>query len=113
MADIEAALLPARLPPAWGLFDVFPFSLLVKHLTRKGHEMKGKKAARMRAKLRSESVSHNIPLEISLYLSSYVGALQARKTLDAPTTSEIIRLRNVYAITNECSGAHELAQPAR
>jgi putative membrane protein len=85
--DIEAALLPARNPPPWGLFDTFPFSLLVKHRTRHGKETAGRKAARMRAKLRSESVSHNLPLEISLYLSSYVGALQARKTLDAPTTS--------------------------
>lgn len=28
----------------------------------------GKKAARIRAKLRSKTVTHNLPLEISLYL---------------------------------------------
>jgi putative membrane protein len=86
--ELEAGLLPARNPPEWGIFDVFPFSLLVKMRTRRGKEMKGKKARRMRAKLRSETVSHNIPLEVSLYLSSYVAALQARKATDPPTTSE-------------------------
>jgi putative membrane protein len=87
--DVESGLLPALNPPEWGMFDIFPFSLLVKYRTRKGIEMKGKKAARMRAKLRSETVSHNIPLEISLYLSSYVAALQQRKALDPATASEL------------------------
>jgi ion channel-forming bestrophin family protein len=95
MVDIESGLLPARNPPAWGLFDVFPFSLLVKERTRRGKEMKGKKAARMRAKLKSETVSHNIPLEVSLYLSSYVAALQQRKAIDPPTSSGFLLSRDV------------------
>jgi ion channel-forming bestrophin family protein len=61
-------LLPARNPPQYSYFDIFPFSLLVKYLTRRGKEVKGKKGARLRAKLRRQVVSHNLPLEISLYL---------------------------------------------
>lgn len=62
-------LLPARMPPKYHLFDLFPFSLLVKALTKRGREVKGKKGARLRAKLKSQAVtSHNLPLEISLYL---------------------------------------------
>jgi putative membrane protein len=63
-------LMPALNPPKYHLFDLFPFSLLVRQLTKKGKEVKGKKAAKMRAKLRGTTVSHNLPLEISLYLVS-------------------------------------------
>ncbi|KAF9230804.1 Bestrophin, RFP-TM, chloride channel-domain-containing protein [Melanogaster broomeanus] len=81
-------LLPASEPPKRSLFDLFPFSLLVKMLTHKGHIVKGKKAARLRARMGNQQggISHNIPLEISLYLSSYISALQTRKAgVDAPT----------------------------
>lgn len=64
----EYFLLPARNPPQFAIFDVFPFSLLVRQLTKRGKDLKGKKAARLRASMREHVVSHNIPLEISLYL---------------------------------------------
>jgi hypothetical protein len=66
----EAFLLPGSLPPKYHLFDLFPFSLLVKCLTKRGAEIKGKKAARIRAKMLKVGGegSHNLPLEISLYL---------------------------------------------
>jgi putative membrane protein len=102
----EKFLLPPRMPPKYHIFDLFPFSLLVKMLTKKGKEVKGRKAARMRAKMRHSVVSHNLPLEISLYLaslpiymisldfadvfttqSSYIAALQQRKSTDVPTIS--------------------------
>jgi putative membrane protein len=66
----EVFLLPARMPPKYHIFDLFPFSLLVQMMTKKGKEVKGKKAARLRAKLRDNTISHNLPLEISLYLVS-------------------------------------------
>ncbi|EGO19799.1 hypothetical protein SERLADRAFT_453125 [Serpula lacrymans var. lacrymans S7.9] len=86
----DASLFPARMPPRYSLFDLFPFSLLVRQLTKSGLEVKGKKAARMRATLRHHSVSHNIPLEISFYLSSYISALQFRKGAEAPTISLLL-----------------------
>jgi hypothetical protein len=59
-------LAPASNPPKWGAFDLWPLSLLVKILTRKGKNVSGKKAAKERAK--QHVISHNIPLEITLYM---------------------------------------------
>lgn len=64
----ESFLLPAHMPPKYGLFDLFPFSLLVSFLSERGKEVKGKKGARVRAKIKQHAVSHNLPLELSLYL---------------------------------------------
>jgi hypothetical protein len=66
----EAYLFPASMPPRYTIFDLFPFSLLINIITKRGHEVKGKKAARIRAKMKQKTVSHNLPLEISLYLVS-------------------------------------------
>jgi len=73
----EPILLPARNPPPFGIFDIFPLTLLVKPLLRHGFDIDGKRAQKIRAKLSGggggrgptgEVVSHNIPLEITLYL---------------------------------------------
>jgi ion channel-forming bestrophin family protein len=66
----EQYLLPANSPPAFYILDLFPFSLLVRVLTKRGKELKGKKAARLRARMQKKLISHNLPLEISLYLVS-------------------------------------------
>jgi len=87
-------LLPARTPPQYSFFDIFPFSLLVKFLTRRGKKVKGKKGARLLARLRRQVAGHNLPLEISLYLSSYIAALQDRKAIDAATTSNLFAALN-------------------
>ncbi|PPQ90166.1 hypothetical protein CVT25_012477 [Psilocybe cyanescens] len=86
----ENYLMPAHMPPKYSVFDLFPFSLLVKCLTENGKDVKGKKGARIRAKLRNEAVSHNLPLELSLYLSSYIASLQNRKICDVPTTNTLL-----------------------
>lgn len=87
-------LFPAMNPPKYSLLDFFPFSLLVRMLTKDGLRkngdiVKGRRAARRRATMRSQHLS-NIPLEISLYLGSYVSALQSRKVVDAPTTTVLL-----------------------
>jgi predicted membrane chloride channel (bestrophin family) len=89
----ETELLPARDPPQYSYLDLFPFSLVVKFLTKRGRKLKGKKAANLRAKLQHHS-TQNLPLEISLYISSYIAALQSRKAIDAPTTSNLIAALN-------------------
>ncbi|KAJ3863304.1 Bestrophin, RFP-TM, chloride channel-domain-containing protein [Lentinula novae-zelandiae] len=90
----EVFLFPAKMPPKYHLFDLFPFSLLVRVLTNRGKELKGKKAAKLRAKMKNKSASHNLPLEISLYLSSYISALQIRKTNEVPTTNTMLAALN-------------------
>ncbi|TBU31498.1 Bestrophin, RFP-TM, chloride channel-domain-containing protein [Dichomitus squalens] len=92
--DTADFLLPARMPPKYHLLDLFPFSLLVGYLTKRGKEVKGKKAARVRAKLRSRTVTHNLPLEISLYLSSYIAALQDRGAVPPPTATNLLNALN-------------------
>ena len=57
----SSSLLPARDPPHFAIFDVFPFSLLVHRLTKIRKDIERKRAAQ-------PVISHNIPLEISLYL---------------------------------------------
>lgn len=64
----EGSLLPARNPPKYTLFDFFPFSLLIGCLSERGQSVTGRKAARLQAKMRSMVVTHNLPLELSLYL---------------------------------------------
>ncbi|KAG6883533.1 hypothetical protein C0992_008533 [Termitomyces sp. T32_za158] len=70
-------------------------------LTKSGWEVKGKTAAKLRAKIRDTTKSHNIPLEMSLYLSSYIAALQDRKQADAQTISNLFTSLNqlVNALT--------------
>ena len=63
----ETELLPARDPPKYSYLDLFPFSVLVKILTKRGRKLKGKKAAILRAKLHHSS-TQDLPLEISLYI---------------------------------------------
>ena len=91
-------LLPARNPPRSSIFDLWPFSAFVWTLTKNGYPISGKKAAMERAKQRrgkeGEIVSHNIPLEITLYLSSYIAALQKRKVIDVPTTNTLLNALN-------------------
>jgi hypothetical protein len=72
--DGTPVLLPSRNAPKFSMFDLFPFTLLVKPLTKRGFDLGGKTAQRARAKLGfgrgldGDVVSHNIPLEITLYL---------------------------------------------
>jgi len=102
----DSFLLPARNPPQFAIFDVFPFSLLVRQLTKRGKDVKGRKAARLRATMREHVVSHNIPLEISLYLSSYVSALQYRKAIDAPTTTALMNA--LLSLTDSLTGLERI-----
>lgn len=66
--DDDDFLLPARMPPKYHLFDLFPFSLFIHCMSRDSKRVKGKKAARRRARMANSS--ENLPLEISLYLVS-------------------------------------------
>ncbi|KAG1835830.1 Bestrophin, RFP-TM, chloride channel-domain-containing protein [Suillus subalutaceus] len=86
----DIRLAPAMNPPKYSMFDLFPFSLLVRMLAKDGVDkhgdaVKGRRAARRRAVMRNHRGQHsyNIPLEISLYL-----------VVDAPTTSPFIAVPN-------------------
>ncbi|KAF8985132.1 Bestrophin, RFP-TM, chloride channel-domain-containing protein [Cyathus striatus] len=97
----EAFLLPAKKPPKYHLFDLFPFSLLVKFLSQKYKDRQSKRA-RMKELLRRKRVNHNLPLEISLYIGSYVTMIQKRKMADNLTMNVMNQSLNnmVDAATN-------------
>lgn len=94
----EGLLLPAHMPPKYHIFDLFPFSLLIRFLTKKGREIKGKKAARLRAKMRQSTVSHNLPLEISLYLVSFHSV--SEKIIQLTFLPELLHRRIAESQTN-------------
>lgn len=63
----ELKLMPASNPPRWSPLDVFPLSLFVHWRTYQGGTVKGKTAARSRAKYGRGAMPHNIPLEVTFY----------------------------------------------
>ncbi|CAE6451650.1 unnamed protein product, partial [Rhizoctonia solani] len=79
-------LLPAKCPPQWSIYDIWPLSLLTEALPERFDS--GKNAARLRRM--KCPITLNVPLEISFYLSSYIAALQHRKAIDAPTTNTLL-----------------------
>ncbi|KAG8981412.1 hypothetical protein FRB93_008695 [Tulasnella sp. JGI-2019a] len=90
----QPILRPGWNPPPYTIFDIFPFSLLIDQMAARGH-FEGKRAIRLKA--RKGIVNHNIPLEISFYLSSYIAALQFRKVCDVPTTNTLLAGLNQLA----------------
>ncbi|KAF9004544.1 hypothetical protein BDQ17DRAFT_1325396 [Cyathus striatus] len=89
----EPFLLPACKPPKYHLLELFPFSLLVHFLSQK-YKDKQSKRAKMKELLRRKRVNHNLPLEISLYISSYIALLQSTKAVDVPTTNALLAALN-------------------
>ena len=68
-------LAPARDPPPYHIFDFWPMSLFVRSLQMKGKALKGRTALRDQAR---HNQSGSVPLEITLYLSSYIASMQRR-----------------------------------
>ncbi|KAJ2927549.1 hypothetical protein H1R20_g9548, partial [Candolleomyces eurysporus] len=89
-AEEEAALFPASMPPKYTIFDFFPFSLFIGFISGRGHEVKGKKAARIRMKLLKKTVSHNLPLELTFYLlGDSISGLESILTTPVPFSYSI------------------------
>ncbi|KAG1807699.1 Bestrophin, RFP-TM, chloride channel-domain-containing protein [Suillus variegatus] len=77
------SLLPAELPPRRGWRVAFPFpvffwvwGIIKKHFCKLGADS---------ARQHFRPSKNNVPLEISLYLTSYIAALQTRHTVSDPT----------------------------
>lgn len=102
--DSDVLLLPSSLPPRHSVFDVFPFSLFIKCLEGRGKAVEGKKAARLRAK--NVLVTRNVPLEVLMYMTSYVSTLTARKAIDVPTTNLLIA--TVNQLTDALTGLERI-----
>ncbi|KDE07687.1 hypothetical protein MVLG_02146 [Microbotryum lychnidis-dioicae p1A1 Lamole] len=91
------ALLPPRNPPPIAWDEYIPFYALfcdLFGLLRRGqrklrHRVKRQKQTRKRRPLQNDKDGDNVPLEITLFLSGWVAALQRRKSIDVPTTNAL------------------------
>ncbi|KIY42932.1 hypothetical protein FISHEDRAFT_54452, partial [Fistulina hepatica ATCC 64428] len=90
----EVYLIPGYKPPNWHILELWPFSYLKGRRIRSIKNAKGERARKIRAKMLNKATSHNIPLEISLYLGSYIAALQRRKTEEPMTINALLTQLN-------------------
>jgi len=90
----EIYLIPGYKPPNWRILELWPFSVLKGRRLRSVKNAKGERARKIRAKMLNKATSHNIPLEITLYLGSYIAALQRRKTEEMMTINALLTQLN-------------------
>jgi predicted membrane chloride channel (bestrophin family) len=102
----EIYLIPAYKPPRWAVLELWPFSLLKGRRLVSAKNAKGERAAKIRAKMMNKADTHNLPLEISLYVGSYVAALQRRKTEDPMTINHL--LQSLNQLTTTLSGLERI-----
>jgi predicted membrane chloride channel (bestrophin family) len=102
----EIYLIPAYKPPRWAILELFPFSLLKGLRWRSAKNAKGDRAKKIRAKMLNKADSHNIPLEITLYLGSYLAAMQRRKTEDPMSINQLLGQLN--ALVNALTGLERI-----
>lgn len=96
--DEESFLIPAYKPPKYGIYDLFPFSLLVRCLSERGKDLKGKKAARVRAQLKQHATSHNLPLELTLYLVRRLQVNRGKDELKLFRAHTLLRFKPVKVL---------------
>jgi len=95
----EIYLLPGYNPQSHArqIFDFYPFIPIInayKAWKKRRTPPTEHKMAKMRARMLNEQTSQNLPLEITLYLGSYIAALQQRKTSDNATISQLYAALN-------------------
>jgi ion channel-forming bestrophin family protein len=71
---------PSSNPPTWHVFDIWPFYHFIRSLQKTGErKLGGQRALRDRAQNQlNGAATDNVPLEITVYLSSYIAGLQQR-----------------------------------
>ena len=81
---------PARDPPRFRWSECFPISHLVSRQQRLKAESRKARKERIRADRQGGGVGANVPLEITMFMSSWLAAVQRRKTIDVPTTNALL-----------------------
>lgn len=83
-------LRPSREPPIFRWSEVWPICYLVTK--RQRLKVAGRKAQRQRMKENREGggVGHNVPLEVSLFMSCWIADMQRRKTIDVSTVNNLL-----------------------
>ncbi|GAA6042316.1 hypothetical protein JCM8097_003840 [Rhodosporidiobolus ruineniae] len=94
-------LLPARNPPPRGILDFLPFVTLIEDLfdflfrrrssKRHHHDHRGRGCPNGKKRpLQSREDGDNVPMEIILFLSGWIAALQARRTIPDMTAGPLL-----------------------
>jgi putative membrane protein len=81
---------PARDPPRFRWSECFPIAHLVSQRQRLKAEGRKARKERIKADRQGGGVGANVPLEITMFMSSWLAALQRRKTIDVPTTNALL-----------------------
>ncbi|KAK4687646.1 ion channel-forming bestrophin family protein, partial [Tremellales sp. Uapishka_1] len=87
---LRPSLAPARDPPTFRWSECFPVKFFVSRKQRMKAE--GRKARKniMKTQRVGGGVGQNVPLEVTMFMSSWIAAMQRRKTIDVPTTNTLI-----------------------
>jgi len=88
--DRRPHLHPARDPPRFRWSECFPMSHLVSRRQRLKAEGRKARKERIKANRQGGGVGANVPLEITMFMSSWLAAVQRRKTIDVPTTNSLL-----------------------
>jgi putative membrane protein len=88
--DRRPHLHPARDPPRFRWSECFPISHLVSRHQRLKAESRKARKERIRADKQGGGIGANVPLEITMFMSSWLAAVQKRKTIDVPTTNSLL-----------------------
>ena len=83
-------LRPARSPPIFRWSECFPISFLVTKRQRLKAEGRKARKERIKADRQGGGVGANVPLEVTMFMSSWLSAMQRRKTIDVPTTNSLL-----------------------
>lgn len=81
---------PARSPPVFRWSECFPISFLVTKRQRLKAEGRKARKERIKADRQGGGVGANVPLEVTMFMSSWLSAMQRRKTIDVPTTNSLL-----------------------
>lgn len=81
---------PARSPPVFRWSECFPISFLVTKCQRLKAESRKARKERIKADRQGGGVGANVPLEVTMFMSSWLAAMQRRKTIDVPTTNSLL-----------------------
>lgn len=83
-------LLPARAPPIFRWSECFPISYLVTKRQRLKAEGRKARMDRIKADRQGGGVGANVPLEVTMFMSSWLATMQRRKTIDVPTINSLL-----------------------
>lgn len=81
---------PARDPPKFRWSETWPTRYFVS--ARRRERAAGRRAMRKKMKEAREGggVGQNVPMEVMMFMSSWVAAMQRRKTIDVPTINALL-----------------------